>query len=237
MYKRPDNLVVHNLHPSSRYQPLDKSYHSWWQVVRLNLPKQIHSFNESFSCAKHAQRYKKKKKMRKILNWPTWHESFAPSLKPAQSILSVIRVWPYPVLRHSEFDKIGTVTSCKLAEMSPCSKIKLTKRLVQFIATNTICMIYGIPFVAPQPVAIPWERSIQAINSMANNQCFRKCTYINMRKTLSTSRHTNWLQRICEFHFTVQSKQSWRFRNKMKISKNCINSLFVLAPYQCHYWS
>lgn len=53
--------------------------------------------------------------------WPTWQESFCPSLKPAHSILSVIRDAPYPVLRHSVFDKIGTVTSCKFTEMSPCS--------------------------------------------------------------------------------------------------------------------
>lgn len=36
-------------------------------------------------------------------------------------MLSVIRRSPYPLLRHSEFDKIGTTTSCKLAEMSPDS--------------------------------------------------------------------------------------------------------------------
>lgn len=51
----------------------------------------------------------------------TWQESLSPSLKPAQSMLSVMRRSPYPVLRHSEFDRIGTVTSWRLRAMSPCS--------------------------------------------------------------------------------------------------------------------
>lgn len=35
----------------------------------------------------------------------------------------MIRDAPYPVFLHSTFDKIGTVTSCKFVEMSPCSEI------------------------------------------------------------------------------------------------------------------
>lgn len=52
----------------------------------------------------------------------TWHESFPPSSGyPAHIILAVIRDSPYPVSRHSAFDIIGTVTSCRVFESIPDS--------------------------------------------------------------------------------------------------------------------
>lgn len=93
-----------------------------------------------------------------------------------------------------------------------------------------------LPFVAPQPVAMPCKNELNKEFSKSFYMwIYFAVPYIQMRETFSTCRQTSWFQEICKFHFAVESQQGWKQEQQMPTFSMLEYAWKLLeVSYLCH---